>query len=134
MATNPELTAKQRRFVKEYCLDFNGTKAAIAAGYSKKTARQIGSENLTKPAIQGAIKSEVATLDVEKEISREQLIQDLAQIKDEHKSKTPYAAIRAIEAIAKLKGWYDPILNMPEDRKIVVRWANSQEEVDANSY
>ena len=106
------MTAKQRRYVKEYCLDFNGTRAAIAAGYSKKTARQIGSENLTKPAIQGAIKSEVAKLDEETEITKEGLIQDLVKIKNEHRSKTPYAAIRAIEAIARMKGWHDPKLNV----------------------
>lgn len=49
--TPPKLNAKQQRFVQEYLLDLDATKAAIRAGYSKKTARQIGFENLTKPAI-----------------------------------------------------------------------------------
>lgn len=49
------LTAKQARFVDEYLVDLNATQAAIRTGYSKKTARQMGTENLSKPVIQEAI-------------------------------------------------------------------------------
>lgn len=42
------MTAKQKRFCDEYLIDLNATQAAIRAGYSKRTARQIGKENLTK--------------------------------------------------------------------------------------
>lgn len=56
-----ELRPKQRRFVEEYIENGgNATKAVIDAGYNTKnnlTARVIGSENLTKPNIQNAIKS-----------------------------------------------------------------------------
>jgi predicted XRE-type DNA-binding protein len=47
MALNP----KQQRFCDEYLIDLNATQAAIRAGYSKKTASAIGSENLTKKEI-----------------------------------------------------------------------------------
>ena len=50
-----DLTAKQRRFVEEYLIDFNATQAAIRAGYSVRTAQQMGSENLSKPVIAAAI-------------------------------------------------------------------------------
>jgi phage terminase small subunit len=50
-----KLTAKQRRFVDEYLVDLNATKAAIRAGYSHRTARSIGEENLTKPDIAKAL-------------------------------------------------------------------------------
>ena len=46
-----ELTAKQQRFCDEYLIDLNATQAAIRAGYSKKTANRIGTENLSKPVI-----------------------------------------------------------------------------------
>jgi phage terminase small subunit len=49
------LSAKARRFVAEYLVDLNATQAAIRAGYSPKTARQIGSQNLSKLDIQSAI-------------------------------------------------------------------------------
>ena len=46
-----KLTAKQQRFCDEYLIDLNATQAAIRAGYSKKTAGSIGTENLQKPLI-----------------------------------------------------------------------------------
>ena len=46
-----KLTAKQQRFCDEYLIDLNATQAAIRAGYSEKTARNIANENLTKPDI-----------------------------------------------------------------------------------
>ncbi|HDT6101110.1 TPA: terminase small subunit [Yersinia enterocolitica] len=46
-----KLTDKQELFAREYLKDLNATQAAIRAGYSEKTARKIGSENLTKPDI-----------------------------------------------------------------------------------
>lgn len=49
------LTGKQELFCLEYIKDFNATQAAINAGYSKKTAGAMGSENLTKPEIQQRI-------------------------------------------------------------------------------
>ena len=50
-----KLTLKQQRFVEEFLIDLNATQAAIRAGYSKKTARQIASETLAKPYIQEVI-------------------------------------------------------------------------------
>lgn len=50
-----KLTRKQQRFCEEYVIDFNGTRSAIVAGYSEKTARQIATETLSKPYIQDYI-------------------------------------------------------------------------------
>ena len=50
-----KLRIKQRRFIEEYLIDPNATKAAIKAGYSEKTAQQMGSENLSKPVIAEAL-------------------------------------------------------------------------------
>lgn len=47
-----KLTDKQEMFCLEYIKDLNATQAAIRAGYSEKTARQIGTENIAKPVIQ----------------------------------------------------------------------------------
>jgi phage terminase small subunit len=46
-----KLTAKQTRFISEYCIDCNAARAAVAAGYSEDTAKEMGYENLTKPHI-----------------------------------------------------------------------------------
>lgn len=45
------LTQKQIRFIEEYLVSGVGSRAAIAAGYSEKTARSIASELLRKPAV-----------------------------------------------------------------------------------
>ncbi|QDH23464.1 terminase small subunit [Saccharibacillus brassicae] len=50
------LTDKMRFFAKEYVRTMNATKAAMNAGYSKRSAYSIGSENLRKPEIQTEIK------------------------------------------------------------------------------
>jgi phage terminase small subunit len=49
------MTPLQSAFVDEYLIDLNATQAAIRAGYSADTARQIGCENLAKPDIADAI-------------------------------------------------------------------------------
>jgi phage terminase small subunit len=54
-----KLTAKQLLFCKEYLIDFNGTQAAIRAGYSKKCAQEIASQNLSKLIIQQQIQIEL---------------------------------------------------------------------------
>lgn len=46
-----KLTPKQKAFADEYLKCGNATEAARKAGYSERTARVIGQENLLKPAI-----------------------------------------------------------------------------------
>ncbi|MFH2074327.1 MAG: terminase small subunit [Pseudomonadota bacterium] len=57
--TSGKMTIKMKLFVDEYIVDFNATRAASAAGYSKQTASAIGAENLRKPQIQEAIKKAI---------------------------------------------------------------------------
>lgn len=56
MALNP----KQKAFADYYIECGNATEAARRAGYSQKTARHIGSENLTKPDISAYIAARMA--------------------------------------------------------------------------
>ena len=50
-----ELNDKQKRFCLEYLKDFNGTQAAIRAGYSKNTANEQASALLAKLNVQNYI-------------------------------------------------------------------------------
>ncbi len=52
---NSDLTPQQQAFVAEYCIDFNGTRAAIAAHYSEKSVHAQASQLLGNPKIQNAI-------------------------------------------------------------------------------
>ena len=68
------LTAQQQLFVNEYLIDLNATQAAIRAGYSEKTARSIGSENLTKPDISQAIEEAMAARADKLKITQNQVL------------------------------------------------------------
>ena len=50
-----DLTPKQARFVEEYLIDLNATQAAIRAGYSPRSAKQVAALNMTKHDIKAAI-------------------------------------------------------------------------------
>lgn len=74
------LTLKQARFVDEYLIDLNATQAAIRAGYSERTAQQIGAENLSKPVIQAEIQKRRRDRERRTEITQDRVLQELAAI------------------------------------------------------
>jgi phage terminase small subunit len=75
-----KLNAKQDRFCREYIIDLNATQAAIRAGYSKKTARATGCENLTKQNIATRIKELQSTANKKSEITAEYVLQGIRAI------------------------------------------------------
>jgi len=75
-----KLTQKQILFCKEYIIDWNATRAAKAAGYSERTARKIGSENLTKPDIWKQIEREKKAREFRTEITADRVLQETALV------------------------------------------------------
>jgi phage terminase small subunit len=75
-----KLTPKQQKFVAEYLIDLNATQAAIRAGYSARTARNIANELLTKPHIQAELQKRRGKIEKKLEISQEAVISELAAI------------------------------------------------------
>ena len=75
------LTPKQLKFVESYLERPNATAAAIAAGYSRQTARSIGSENLKKQAVKDAVEDgmnrTLAQLQIKRTDRRSWLLEDL---------------------------------------------------------
>lgn len=84
-----ELTEKQKRFCNEYLIDLNGTQAAIRAGYSKKTANRIASENLSKLDIQNYIKELQEGIRKRNKISQDEILLDLIEIKNRCMQNVP---------------------------------------------
>ena len=74
------LTDKQKRFCEEYLIDCNATQAAIRAGYSKKTAKVIGSENLTKPDIKNYIEERMQQMQSDTIASAEEVLKYLTSV------------------------------------------------------
>jgi phage terminase small subunit len=72
-----KLTPKQSLFVKEYLVDLNATQAAIRARYSKRTAKQIGTENLSKPDVMRAIIAGMRSREKKVETSAQWVLKNL---------------------------------------------------------
>ena len=75
-----KLTDKQKIFCKEYIKDFNATRAAIAAGYSKKGARQTASDTLAKAYIQEQINKLTTKRAERTQITADNVVKELAKI------------------------------------------------------
>ena len=98
-----KLTDKQKKFCDEYLVDSNGTQAAIRAGYSEKTAQEIGSQNLSKLIIKEYIESKQKKTSEKLEITKEQIVQmvfDIAKGKGERTNDR----LKAFEIINKMLG------------------------------
>ncbi|MBZ1529770.1 terminase small subunit [Leuconostoc mesenteroides] len=75
-----KLTPKQKRFADEYIKTGNATQSAIEAGYSKKTARSVGSENLTKPDISEYIAKRLEKIDKEKIAEQKEILEFMTRV------------------------------------------------------
>jgi phage terminase small subunit len=74
------LTEKQKRFADYYIESGNGAESAIRAGYSEKTAKEIASENLTKPNIKKYIDEQLSIKDSERIASQDEVLSYLTLI------------------------------------------------------
>ena len=74
------MTEKQRRFCDEYLIDCNATQAAIRAGYSTKTAKQIGQQNLTKLDLQEYIQKRMEEKESELIASQDEVLKYLTSV------------------------------------------------------
>lgn len=74
------LTEKQKRFIEEYLIDLNATQSAIRAGYSTKTAEQIGFQLLNKTSVSEEIKKQMAERSKRTGISADRVLNELAKI------------------------------------------------------
>jgi phage terminase small subunit len=74
------LTAKQLRFVEAYLLDPNGKKAAIAAGYSPKSAEVEGSRLLSNAKVAAELSARRKILEIRTGITPERVLQELGKL------------------------------------------------------
>lgn len=68
------LTPKQKAFANYYIECGNATEAAKKAGYSENTARQIATENLSKPSISDYIQERMAQQDANRVASADEVV------------------------------------------------------------
>ena len=75
-----KLTPRQKDFCEYYLQTGNAAEAARLAGYSEKTARVIGPENLSKPVIKNAIDKAIAERSRRTGINQDRVIQEIAKL------------------------------------------------------
>jgi phage terminase small subunit len=74
------VTPRQQKFCDEYLISGNATDAAIKAGYSPKTAKQTGSENLSKPNLRAYIDEQLNKIHSAKIADAEEVMKYLTSV------------------------------------------------------
>lgn len=74
------LTPKEERFVEEYLIDLNATAAAARAGYSGRSAGDIGHELLRRERVATAIQEAKARRSERTEITADRVLEELRRI------------------------------------------------------
>lgn len=83
------MNAKQRKFADEYLIDCNATQAAIRAGYSPKTAKQIGQRMLTNVDLKAYIDEQLERIHNEKTADAQEVLEYLtAVMRGQHTEQT----------------------------------------------
>lgn len=120
-----KLTNKQKIFCSEYVANGKkcAKKAAIAAGYSEKTAAVIGSENLNKPYIVEEIDRLLSPVLEKNEIKIEDIINEMQKIGfaneltlEGFEKLTVTDKLKALVELAKMAGAY----NQDESSKTII--------------
>jgi phage terminase small subunit len=106
------LSNKQRKFINEYLQCFNATEAARLAGYSPKTARAIGAENLTKPDIAAEIEKALN----ESAMSASEVLMRLAE--QARNDELPNHQLKALELLAKHHGLLTDVLKVKVENEL----------------
>lgn len=75
-----KLSVKQQKFADLYIETGNATQSAIDAGYAKKSARSVGSENLTKPDIKEYIDKHMTEMADKRIMSAQDALELLTKI------------------------------------------------------
>jgi hypothetical protein len=103
-ADKDPLTPKQRKFVQEYLIDLNATAAARRAGYSAKTANELGYKVKRNPAVAQAIAEALAE---QTGISKAFIVDELAQIaRGEVENTQVHDRLSALDKLGRILGMF----------------------------
>ena len=103
------MTDKESAFVNEYCSNgFNATQAALTAGYSKASARQLAHKVLSKDYIQDSIQAYMAKLQDEALCTTADIVRGLLRESNpDSEDTTPAARVSALKALTDYTGGFD---------------------------
>lgn len=78
--TDRQLTPKQAKFCEEYLVDLNAKRAALRAGYSPKSAEEIGYQLLQKTPVQAKLEELRSKQQVRTGISADRALKEAARL------------------------------------------------------
>lgn len=147
---NCVLNDKQKAFCREYVKCYNGTQAAIAAGYSEKTAAVQASRLLKNKEVLAAIKEHQKELIQMSCISEEKILNSLMEILDRCMSAVPVkewdysehtlvetgeyqfdskGALNAIKLLGQHFGMFDKKKDdKQQDKQVEIKWTDEMGE------
>ena len=97
-----KLSAKQALFVGEYLICANATEAAIKAGYSEKGAKQLGSRQLSNPAVKREIEARESRRVDRLNLSADFVLENILRTAEKAREIGEYsAALRGYELLGK---------------------------------
>ena len=107
-ASEDQVRDKELAFAQHYAMSWNKAQAAILAGYSKASARQIGYELMTKPYIQKMVhevqRERAERLNLDAVWLKDQLQDCYAAAREKGDLKS---AVKALESLGKLTGAFE---------------------------
>ena len=77
LATDRSTAARRTRFVAEYLIDHNGTRAAVAAGYSARSAKQLASQLLKDVRVKALVAEEEKKLLARSDLSAQNVLETI---------------------------------------------------------
>ena len=99
------MNAKQKRFCDEYLIDLNATQAAIRAGYSEKTARQIGQKMLSIVDVRAYIDEQLELIHTEKTADAREVLEYFTAVL-RNKNASEKDRLKAAELLGKYYGLF----------------------------
>lgn len=126
------LTLRQRRFVEEYLIDFNGAAAVDRAGYNTKHPNRLAYEMLKNPAIKAAIdqvtleRADEATIKPEYVMNKLQRTIERAEVDGNHN-----AVLRGCEILARALGMFIERKEISGPNGDAIKYSQVQEAADA---
>jgi phage terminase small subunit len=109
MSTPTTLTAKQARFVNEFLVDSNGTRAAVAAGYGIAGARVAACRTLANDNVQMALQARQTADATRLSIQRDGVVRGLLEaFAMAREQRNPAAMVIAAREVGRMMGFYAP--------------------------
>lgn len=100
-----ELTEMQEKFAQEYVKSGNATASAINAGYSEKSASVLGSRMKRNVKVMQRIRELKEEMGIKVDTEEDTLLEMLTDIAEDKNSEAQHK-LKAIEMIAKMRGYY----------------------------